>query len=224
MTIRALLADLPNGMRLRADALRQRRPPLAWQGGDAAPVVLLPGTYETWHLLGPVGAVLHADGHPVHVIETIGANSRPIPWVAAEVGRVLVERDLRGAVLVAHSKGGIIGKQLLVEELARPEGDRRVRHLVAIAAPFAGSRMARLVPAGALRAFRPGDPLLARLAAERAADARITSVYPRVDPHVPEGSHLPDAENIEIDVVGHFRVLRDPATVAAVRGVVARVA
>ncbi|MGN6324677.1 esterase/lipase family protein [Pseudolysinimonas sp.] len=222
MTIRALLADLPNGMRLRAGALRERRPPLAWRDGTLAPVVLLPGTYETWHLLAPIGAALHADGHPVHVIETIGANSRPIPWVVAEVARALVERDLRGAVLVAHSKGGIVGKQLLVEELAAADDVRRVAHLVAIATPFAGSSMARLVPAGALRAFLPGDALLARLAAERASDARITSIYPRVDPHVPEGSYLDGAENIEIDVVGHFRVLADPRTVAAVRGVVAR--
>lgn len=221
MSIRALLADLPHGMRLRAAALQHRNPPLAWRDGSGAPVVLLPGTYETWHLLGPIGEALHADGHPVHVVETIGANRRPIPWVAAEVGRVLGERELRGAVLVSHSKGGIIGKQLLVEELAVPAAERRVAHLVAIAAPFAGSSMARLVPAGALRAFLPGDPLLARLAAERAADGRITSVYPRVDPHVPEGSRLEGAENIEIDVVGHFQVLRDRRTVEAVRSVVA---
>jgi len=222
VTIRALLADLPNGMRLRAEALRRRRPPSEWRAGSGAPVVLLPGTYETWHLLAPVGAALHEDGHPVHVIETIGANSRPIPWVAAEVGRVLSERELRGVIVVSHSKGGIVGKQLLVEELALAPEARRVSRLVAVAAPFAGSSMARLVPAGALRAFLPGDALLARLAAERAADARITSVYPRIDPHVPEGSHLEGAENIEIDVVGHFRVLRDPRTVAAVRSVVAR--
>jgi hypothetical protein len=220
VTIRALLADLPNGARLRAGALRRRRPPVAWREGGGRAVVLLPGTYETWHLLAPIADALHADGHPVHVIETIGANRRPIPWVAAEVRRALAERDLRGVVLVTHSKGGIVGKQLLVEELALAAADRRVAHLAAIAAPFGGSSMARLVPAGALRAFVPGDALLVRLAAERAADARITSVYPRVDPHVPEGSRLDGAENVEIDVVGHFRVLRDPRTIAALRSVV----
>jgi len=221
VTIRALLADLPNGAVLRAEALRRPRPPLGWRDGDRGPIVLLPGTYETWHLLAPIGDALHTDGHPVHVIETIGANRRPIPWVAGEVRRVLVERDLRGVVLVTHSKGGIVGKQLLVEELALAASERRVAHLAAIAAPFAGSSMARLVPSGALRAFLPGDALLARLAAERAADARITSVYPRIDPHVPEGSRLDGAQNIEIDVVGHFRVLRDPRTIQALRSVVA---
>jgi hypothetical protein len=220
VTIRALLADLPNGARLRAAALGRRRPPGSWVAGDRAPVVLLPGTYETWHLLAAIGDALHADGHPVHVVETIGDNRRAIPWVAAEVGRVLADRGLRDVVLVSHSKGGIVGKALLVEELGLPAAERRVARLVAIAAPFAGSSMARLVPAGALRAFRPGDPLLARLAAERAADARIVSVAPRVDPHIPEGSRLEGAAYVEIDVVGHFRVLRDPRTVAAVRRVV----
>jgi hypothetical protein len=221
VTIRALLADLPNGARLRVGALRRRRPPIGWREGDRAPVVLLPGTYETWHLLAPIADALHADGHPVHVIPTIGANRRPIPWVADEVRRVLVERGLRGVVLVAHSKGGIVGKQLLVEELAFDGADRRVAHLAAIATPFAGSSMARLVPAGALRAFLPGNALLARLAAEEAADARITSIAPRRDPHIPEGSRLAGAAYVEIDVVGHFRVLRDPRTIAAVRRVVA---
>ena len=219
MRIGAFLADLPNGARLRLAGLGRRVPP-GWSAGDRAPIVLLPGTYETWHLLAPIARVLHADGHPVHAIETIGGNRRPIPWVAEEVRATIARRDLRGVVLLAHSKGGIVGKQLLVDERGMPGAARRIDRLIAIAAPFAGSSMARLVPLGALRAFVPGDVLLDRLAAERAVDGRIVSIAPRIDPHIPEGSRLEGAENVEIDTMGHFRVLRDPRTAAAVRRVV----
>lgn len=222
MRIGPLLRDLPNALRLRGASIRDRRVPADYPNGELAPVVLLPGTYESWHFLRPIGDALHADGHPVHVVEAIGINRQPIPWVARQVQHTLAERELRRVILVSHSKGGIVGKQLLAEELADPRPERRVDRLIAIAAPFAGSSMARLVPFGALRAFVPGDALLAKLAAERAADARITSIAPRVDPQIPEGSHLEGAENIEIDTVGHFRVLSDPRTIDAVRRVAAR--
>lgn len=222
MRLSALLADYPNALRLRAAGARTRRVPADYANGPARPVLLIPGIYETWHFLRPVGDALHADGHPVHVLETIGRNGRPIAWVAEQARRLIQERDLRRVVIVAHSKGGIVGKQLLVDELARPDAERRIAHLVAIASPFHGSSMARLVPVGGLRAFLPGDALLGRLATERAVDARITSIAPRLDPHVPEGSRLEGAEYIEVDTVGHFAILRDPRTLDAVRRVAAR--
>jgi pimeloyl-ACP methyl ester carboxylesterase len=220
--VRALLADYPNALRIRAEGLRIPTVPAGWAAGAGRPVVLIPGIYESWHFLRAIGAALHADGHPVHVIEAIGRNAGPIPWVATQAAALLEAHGLRGAAVVAHSKGGIVGKLLLVDELGMPERARRIDRLIAIASPFAGSSMARLVPVGGLRAFLPGDALLARLRAERAVDARITSVYPRVDPHIPEGSRLAGAENVEIDTTGHFRVLRDPRTVAIVRRVVGR--
>jgi hypothetical protein len=221
----ALVADYPSALRLRGAALRTGAIPADYTDGEGRPVLLLPGIYETWHFLRPIADALHADGHPVHVVETIGRNGRPIPRVAGEARRVLEERDLRDVVILAHSKGGVVGKHLLVDEEAaeRERGaPRRVTRLIAIASPFSGSSMARLVPVGGLRAFLPGDALLARLAGERAVDERITSIAPRIDPHIPEGSRLAGAENIEIDTVGHFRILTDPRTVAAVRRVAAR--
>ena len=221
----ALIADYPIALRFRASALRTGGIPADYARGERRPVLLLPGIYETWHFLRPLAEALHADGHPVHVVETIGRNGRPIPWVAGEARRVLEARELRDVVIVAHSKGGVVGKHLLVDEEAaeRERGTpRRVSRLIAIASPFAGSSMARLVPVGGLRAFLPGDALLARLADERAVDERITSIAPRFDPHIPEGSRLEGAENIEIDTVGHFRILTDPRTATAVRRVARR--
>ena len=86
----------------------------------------------------------------------------------------------------------------------------------------AGSGMARLTLLPTLRAFLPSDAVIRGLAASRDQDARLTSIYPRFDPNVPEGSHVQGATNVEIPVVGHFRVLDAPPTIAAVIAAVER--
>jgi len=205
-----LLRDYPNAMRIRVRSMRGRVP-RRWRHGDRRPVVLIPGVYETWHFLRVIGDALNERGHPVHTVPALGINRLPIPASAEIVARRLAERDLRGVALVAHSKGGLIGKQLMT----RDAGDR-VDRLIAVATPFGGSRMARLTPWPAMRAFLPGDDVIRALGATREINRRVTSIYPRFDPNIPEGSRLDGAANVEIPVIGHFRILVEPATVAAV--------
>lgn len=182
----------------RYRAPREPRPPA---------VVLLPGVYESWTFLRPAARALWTHGHPVHVLPTLGHNRGPVPAAAELLGRYLRDAGLDGVVLVAHSKGGLIGKLAMMRH--DPEG--RIRGLVAVATPFAGSVYARWVPLPAVRAFAPSDATLGLLAAERAVNARIVSVYPRFDPHIPGGSALDGAAaNVELATPGHFRVLADP--------------
>jgi pimeloyl-ACP methyl ester carboxylesterase len=208
-----LLGDYPNALRFRMRAVRDRAVPAAFADGRRRPVVILPGIYESWHYLRPIAERLNADGHPVHVIPSLGMNRAPIPATAERVHAQLVDRGLTGVVLVAHSKGGIVGKHLM----AMHDTDARVDRLIAIASPFNGSAMARLAPNPALRAFLSGDPVIAALAAERAVNARITSIYPSFDPHIPDGCELEGARNVELPVIGHFRILLQPALIDAVR-------
>jgi len=207
-----LLGDYPNALRFRARAVRDRAVPASFAEGRLRPVVILPGVYETWHYLRPIAERLNAGGHPVHVITALGLNRAPIPATAALVHEQLVERGLTGVAIVAHSKGGIVGKHLMVLD----DREGRVDRLIAIASPFAGSAMARIAPNPALRSFLPSDPVIAALAAERAVNARITSIYPSFDPHIPEGSALDGAHNIELPVVGHFRILLQQTVISAV--------
>jgi hypothetical protein len=215
-----LLGDYPNAIRFRADAVRDPAVPSSFAEGRLRPVVILPGIYESWHYLRPIAEGLNADGHPVHVIPALGWNRAPIPVTAAAVRAHLVDNGLNGVIVVAHSKGGIVGKHLMaVDDPAHP-GPPSVDRLIAIASPFNGSAMARLTPAAELRAFLASDPVITALAAERAVNARITSIFPSFDPHVPDGSALDGARNVEVPVVGHFRILRHPATLQAVRAAV----
>ena len=189
-----------------------RRTPTSFESGDRAPVVLLAGVYEPWSLLRPSAEALSAAGHPVHVVSALGYNRAPIEKAAVSVMAYIVERDLRGVILVAHSKGGLVGKHVL----AIDDTDGRVDRLVSVATPFGGSTLAPLVPSRTVRALGPAAAIIVTLAANLEVNAKITSIYGDYDPHIPGGSNLVGATNVEIPIVGHFRLLSDRRVVAAV--------
>lgn len=199
-------------------ALRRGGADAYLEGSTPPDVVLVPGVYESWQFMRPVAGLLHGHGHAVHVLPALGYNIGPIPAAAAVLGAYLRSRDLRDVVVVAHSKGGLIGKRAMLRE----DPDGRIRSMVAINTPFAGSAYARFLPLASLRVFRPDDASLLELAAEQAVNERITSVYAPWDPHIPGGSVLAGAANVELATPGHFRPLADPrlerVLLAAVRG------
>ena len=198
-----IIGDFPNAIRFRLRAVRDWATPDGYGGGDKMPVVVLPGVYETWHYLRPVTEALSAAGHPVHVMKNLGINHRPIPASAKLVYDRIVDLDLSGFALVAHSKGGLIGKHLLAFE----DADRRIDRLVAIASPFNGTRMAKYTFPAAVREFRPDNPVVSALVAEQTVNSRIISIEPTWDPHIPDGSTLEGARNLRVPVIGHFRIL-----------------
>jgi pimeloyl-ACP methyl ester carboxylesterase len=186
--------------------------------GNLAPVVVLPGVYESWRFLRPLAVRIHSLGHPVHVVRRLGRNVRSVPAAAARAQRYLDEHDLRRVVLLAHSKGGLIGKHMMLFD----DASGRINRLVAIATPFGGTRYARYMLDPALRAFRSTEKTLALLAANAEVNSRIVSIYGDDDTHIPEGCELPGATNLSFPVSGHFRVLADEQVLAAVDAAVGR--
>jgi pimeloyl-ACP methyl ester carboxylesterase len=172
--------------------------------GQREPVVLIPGVYEDWQLLRPLAEALAARGHPVHTVTTLGYNRGRIDEMARRVEHYLTAADLDSAVIVAHSKGGLIGKHVLLG----PQG-HRIRRMVAVNAPFSGSPYARYFLVPSIRAFSPRNELLRGLQASLEANARITSIYAAFDPHIPGGSRLDGARNLQLEAMGHFRPLGD---------------
>ncbi|PPG02272.1 alpha/beta hydrolase [Pseudoclavibacter sp. RFBI5] len=178
----------------------------SYLSGDGAPVVIIPGVYEPWRFMLPLIEAIHENGHPVHVLEPLGFNHRPVPDAAKHVAAYLRAHDLTDVLLVTHSKGGLVGK------FAMSFGDsaERIAGMLAIATPFAGSRYARAMAVSSLRIFSPSDATILALARESDANARIVSVFGRFDPHIPDGSVLELARNIELPTGGHFRILTHP--------------
>jgi pimeloyl-ACP methyl ester carboxylesterase len=196
----------------QARAVVDRTDPKTFEEGTGRPVLMIPGVYEPWQFLRPLIDKLHGAGHPVYVVPELGNNLGVLSEAAGTVEAVLERRDLHDVVIVAHSKGGLVGKLVMVGEGSLP----RVTRMVAICTPFAGSRYAQFMPIRALRDFSPRDPAGLSLRADESVNSRIVSIFGPFDPHIPEGSALPGATNRQVDSGGHFRLLSDPAVVEMV--------
>lgn len=189
-----------------------RRDAGSFATGTESPIIILPGVYETWRFMQPLVTALHARGHPVHVLDSLRHNRRPVVESAQLMTEFLETTQLDDVLIVAHSKGGLAGKMAM----AGPQRGR-VRAMVAVATPFGGSRYARMLPVRSLRAFSPSDPSIVRLDRQRDVNERIVSIYAGFDPHIPEGSALVGAmKNVRLDTGGHFRVLANPRVLAEV--------
>ncbi|MGC3953917.1 MAG: hypothetical protein QM804_06630 [Propionicimonas sp.] len=208
---RAWAADYGWFARAVARGLASPEVPHGYGHGWLRPVLLIPGVLEEWTLLRPVGDRLSRAGHPVHVLPELRRNTIGVVEGAALASAYLALHDLREVVIVAHSKGGLIGKRVLLDD-----AEHRVHHLVAIATPFAGSTLARLVPSRPVRAMQPDDATIVDLQRHREVNHLITSICPAYDPHIPVGSYLAGATNLPVAASGHFSVLADPEVLDAV--------
>ncbi|WP_038470515.1 triacylglycerol lipase [Arthrobacter sp. PAMC 25486] len=232
------------GWRQFASTFRRSAPAHYAQGNPSLPaIVLLPGVYETWLFLEPAATRLNAQGFRVFPVPALGINRRSVPAsavvVRAELARLATVHGISACILLAHSKGGLIGKHLMLDaslspghvekhdagpQIPAPPADVEVLGLVAVATPFSGSSYARYSMSRTLRDFSPVDAVLLSLQEQTALNHQVVSIYPEFDPHIPGGSALIGAKNIELPVSGHFRTLADETVLAAVEHAVAGMA
>ncbi len=182
--------------------------PGSFHHGHRSPVLIIPGVYENWQFMMPLIRAIHDEGHPVHVVTVLQRNKLDVPVAARMVAQHLEEAGLRDAAIVAHSKGGLIGKYTMLNL----DPEHRISRMVTVCTPFSGSRYAKYMLLPTLRIFSPSNALTLELAREETINSRITSIYGPFDPHIPEGSILPGATNIELPAAGHFRILGDSET------------
>lgn len=202
----------------QARGLARRGAPSGMGSGSRIPVVLVPGIYETWFFLEPLARALHRAGHPVVTVPALGLNAFDLATSAQLVADRIAQVGAERVVLVAHSKGGLIGKHLLT----RPDLAGAVVGMVAVNTPFRGSAYATHFPARSVRALSPRFPDMIDLARDVASHGRIVSVYGDFDPHIPGGSALEGAVNVHLPVMGHFRTVARPEVIEAVTTQVAR--
>ena len=168
------------------------------------PVVVLPGIYETWYVMKPVVDVLEAHGYAVHTIESLKYNHFSIEESAQKVRQYIEHQQISEYVIVAHSKGGLIGKYVMMGD-----EEHRCRGMVSVTTPFGGSHYAYLSPFKTLRLFTPRSAVLAELALNRQVNARIVSIFGEFDPVITTSSFLEGARNIQLPIHGHFRILAE---------------
>lgn len=181
-------------------------------------VVLIPGIYENWHFMKPIAQSLYDANYDVHVIDGLGYNRGTVEAMAEVVSTYIVTHNLKDVILVSHSKGGLVGKYLL----SAYNQKRSIKGLVALNAPFSGSRYAYVLPVRSLRMFIPTSPILTTLAKDRLVNSQIVSIYGIFDPHIPGGSKLEGAHNIQLPTYGHFRTLSDSAVHSTIIDTISR--
>lgn len=231
--IGAWLVDYGYMVRGAFNTVIYREPPKHYLGHvvqGKVPVILVPGILGTWSFMKALGDKISLEGHPVYIVPDLGINIYNIPTSAktlraiivhaipksghivpkvsrgAEAVRKVIEKNnLQGAVLVAHSKGGLIGKYLL----AHNNTDNRVLGMVSIATPYSGSAMAKLIPHDSFRELNIDSKIIKDLEQHHAVNSKIISIIPEYDNHVwaAKGSFLDGAENIEVAVSGHHKVI-----------------
>lgn len=197
--------DYVYALRYQLFSIRDHETAVHYRNSGKDVVVLIPGIYENWHFMKPVAKVLYDAGYDVHVIDGLGYNRGTVETMASLVKDYIDTNKLTNIVLVTHSKGGLVAKYLL----SVYNETKVFKGLVAINAPFSGSRYAYILPFRSLRIFIPTSPILLTLAKDRIVNDRIVSIYGIFDPHIPGSSHLEGAQNIQLPVYGHFRVLDD---------------
>ena len=197
------------------------------------PVILIPGILGKWSFMKSLGDKISLQGHPVYIVPELGYNVFSIPSSARivrtslkhifpkrghivpklsrgseAIQRIIENNKLERAVFVAHSKGGLIGKYFL----AHYNKDDKVLGMVAIATPFSGSAMAKLIPFDPVRELDTDSKIIHDLEKHQDINDKIISIRPEYDNHVwaENGSYLEGAENIKVRVQGHHKIIFDP--------------
>jgi triacylglycerol lipase len=169
------------------------------------PILLIPGIYENWQFMKPVADALYQQGHPIHIIDSLGYNTGEVEAMATIVDAYISQHNLHSCLIVAHSKGGLIGKYVLTNF----NSQHVVKGMIALNTPFSGSRYAYLLPLKSTRMFIPNSPILSTLTTNTVVNAQIISIYGLFDPHIPKGSFLEGAQNIQLKTRGHFRIMNN---------------
>lgn len=186
---------------------------------NATPVILLPGVYEKWHFMKQIADLLANQRYAVHIIDGLGYNIGGVEEMSAIVHDYIKKHALEHCYIVAHSKGGLIGKYLMT--ISDPT---TIKGMVTINTPFSGSRHARLLPLRTIRIFLPTSTLITALSAKSEVNRKITSIYGTYDPHIPESSYLEGATNIQLNIAGHFRILHSKKVHHAILDALAKMA
>jgi pimeloyl-ACP methyl ester carboxylesterase len=122
------------------------------------------------------------------------------------VVQLLAESGADEVLLVCHSMGGLATRAWM-----RGFGDARVRHVVMLGSPHAGTVLATYSRAGNLAEMKPGNPWLSALAASEspARRAKLTNVFSYHDDVVApqESARLDGARNIGLGGLGHVSLM-----------------
>ena len=182
---------------------------------DKGDVILIPGVYEQWHFLKRIGDILSREGYSIHIVEGIKRNSQEIHKESSKLHAFIEKSKLSNVILIAHSKGGLVGKHYLIHH----NKNNKVVKLIAIATPFSGSYIAKIVGTRAIKELHPESESIKELKSATEVNRAITSIFPKSDNHIwhDNQSFLENGKNIVLKVSGHHRILDSKELIKVIR-------
>ena len=134
--------------------------------------------------------------------------------IEAAVGALLETAQASSLVVVGHSRGGLAARAWM-----RRFGDNRVRRLVTLGTPHAGTFHAKLFGGRSVAEMRQGSTWLSELSAAEPGDrrAKTTCIFSYHDNIVApqESARLEGATNIALGGIGHLSLLYDAIAMAS---------
>jgi len=176
------------------------------------PVILIPGISVKWGFLKHLGDSISHLGHPVYVISKLKFNLLDIPQSAKFVRETVDENHLENAVIIGHSKGGLVGKYFLIHE----NNDNRIKGVIAIGAPFSGSRIVHHLRGIAFKELAPESKIVKEISFNSKVNSKIISIMPEFDNHIwsEKKSYLDGAMlNVTLPVKGHHKIVFDKKSI-----------
>lgn len=151
---------------------------------------------------------LSKKGYRIHIVPDISYNKDTIEKEAQKIHTYLEKNDLENVIIIAHSKGGLIGKHYMQDDNT---ADNRVIRLIALATPFSGSYLAGRSPLVQMKELAPNQGVILKLDSQQKPNNQIVSIFPHWDNHVTHEnkSYLKGAKNIKVNIPGHHRLLFD---------------
>ncbi len=179
----------------------------------ASPVaILLPGAWERCEVLKPWARALLEAGFDVRLLPEFDMQEGTLRELGDRLSDYLESNDVEDVVIVAHSKGGLVGKVALTGEQGW-----RIRRIISCGTPYQGAPIAHLSPARLnMRSLVPWNEEIVELAKRNDENSRIIAIRAAWDQNVPSSLELPGARIVTVPVTGHNRLLIAPEAARAI--------
>lgn len=202
------LVDYIYMLRGQSHSYLYRNPPAHYLGHVVelkSPIILIPGLFSKWGMLSGIANNISLRGHPVYVVTALGRTTLDIPSSAKIVSDLIEQKNLRGLIIIAHSKGGLIGKYLLTYF----NKEKRIKKLICISTPFAGILPAKYLKVRHFKELSTTSKIIQELNSHSEVNKIIVSVYPIFDNLLwPQSTmYLKGGTNIKVNVHGHHKIL-----------------
>jgi triacylglycerol lipase len=182
--------------------------PESWKKGSKD-LILIQGINESYYCLSFLASHFNSKGYKVHT-PLSGLLHDDIEVLAQRVMDYIAEHHIKDFEILAHSKGGLVGKHVL-DQLSG--SGARIR-LWSLSTPFKGMYAAH-IPIWNLKQMKTSHEFIANLYNNKETHQNVISIYPRFDQMIfpASSAHLEDAQNYEIKDNGHLAVCFSQETV-----------